>query len=85
MGLVGDDALLFLDSGLNKAVAGEALAFWNNALAGDDPGGVVKSFPPAELRATVCIGENPEAVEEVLWRTGLEGVRDWLDAAFGVS
>lgn len=34
----------------------------------------------AELRATgVCWGEKPEAVDDVLWRTGVDGGTDDCD------
>lgn len=81
--LVGEDVPLFLEWGLNRAVAGEAFGFWKRALAGDAVGGVVTPFPAAELRATgVCWGENPDAADEVLWRTGVEGGSDGFEAIF---
>lgn len=79
-GLVGDDVPLFLEWGLNKAVAGDAFGFEKRALAGDAPGGVVTPFPAAELRTTgVCWGEKPETVDDVLWRTGVDGGTDELE------
>lgn len=82
-GLVGDGVPLFLESGLNKAVAGDAFGFCSSALPGVDPGGVAVPFLTAELRVTdFCLGDSPEAVEDVLWRTGLEGVSEGFEAAF---
>lgn len=66
-GLVGEEAPLFLDSGLNRAVAGDAFGFWSRPFPGELPGGVAIPFKAAELRAAaVCLGENPEAAEDVL-------------------
>lgn len=79
--LVGDEVPLFLEFGRNKAVAGDAFGFWNTALAGDAPGGVVTPVPLSELRAVgACCRPLPEAADEVLTRTGVEGVCDLFEA-----
>lgn len=77
--LVGDEVPLFVEFGRNKAVAGDALGFWNNALAGDAPGGVSsRPFALAELLAAGVVwwGPLPEAAVEVLARTGDDGASD---------
>lgn len=77
--LVGDEVPLCGERGLNNAVAGEGLVLESSPLPGEAPGGVVTPLLPLEAEATgVCWEEKADVVEDVLWRTGVDGGRDWL-------